>query len=568
MKSKMTKTTEESDYNENAGYHLEPFAFDDFFNSASIGAALPFGFESVGGGAAAAVPSGTTGVPYDYFQLNDISAAAGMHGLGDYTSYSMNQNYAYGIPTQEAPLMTSVSNQNAFVTPMVSAHIMPTYGNNQIHQTINDQQQQPQPKTVKRRRVSEHVSSLHSSQEGSDAISSLKCFHVHSSECYHISLDSHIRDGRSSFIFSRFKSAIPTLASKNVTCDAGQITSNAIYEFLLDGSDSELVFFCPRVGQKSYGSEKRFFSPSPFILLNGKYWFCNKNDCGDKSGDKHSSLKKLSASVATDPSGVVTKFLNGGVDSFIINRSDQSDDDEEDDDEGKYEAAVVFKNMFIGDLKKIRDTQKEALCLHDASLNSFFNCVDYTRTKKEFEFFLRLSVSEDNHEDKSEIGTHTPQDSYIGTFRSSLLSLISKPSKKKSTTRINRPNSGRSLREFAEYFQMEVIMNGDQVSIFNRLKSQTVSTKYASVSKQGDLIGTTATWDPFTIVLYENGVAVKERVSIPFGSVVRLEGPNGWKSDLFIIRCIDQKTSNIAEIDSSNILSHLQKVIYFKEVLF
>ncbi|KAM6340620.1 LOW QUALITY PROTEIN: recombining binding protein suppressor of hairless-like protein [Alca torda] len=96
----------------------------------------------------------------------------------------------------------------------------------------------------------------------------------------------------------------------------------------------------------------------------------------------------------------------------------------------------------------------------------------------------------------------------IGTFHSKLIKVISKPSQKK-----------QSLKN------TDLCIFGSKVSLFTRLRSQTVSTRYLSV-EGGAFIASARQWAAFTLHLADerctrSEFTLRERV-YPYGSVVQL----------------------------------------------
>ncbi|MCJ8729303.1 hypothetical protein PDJAM_G00104550 [Pangasius djambal] len=98
----------------------------------------------------------------------------------------------------------------------------------------------------------------------------------------------------------------------------------------------------------------------------------------------------------------------------------------------------------------------------------------------------------------------------IGSFQSGLIKVISKPSQK------------RQSMKNADL----CISSGSRVSLFNRLRSQTVSTRYLAV-EGGDFVASARQWTAFTVILVEDQQTDRSDYSvcesyICYGCVVQL----------------------------------------------
>ncbi|KAJ1923710.1 hypothetical protein IWQ60_005704 [Tieghemiomyces parasiticus] len=226
-----------------------------------------------------------------------------------------------------------------------------------------------------------------------------------------------------------------------------------------DDDEKRILIMTPKVAQKSYGSEKRFLCPPPTVLLLGKNWSLPSLPPG-----VNCSTKELLA--ATAPRLTVS----------IPN-------------ENPSPQTVAVE--WVGAGLKPNPTDPNA---------------DTTITGRNV--FKNLYINEADDKRKTvEVSVHvqTPQGETLGSFPSRSIKVISKPSKK---------------RQSIKNFEL-CIHHGSTISLFNRLRSQTVSTKYlgasnsiaaggpppdwsqpASAAPPGEntcFVARTNNWDPFII---------------------------------------------------------------------
>jgi hypothetical protein len=203
--------------------------------------------------------------------------------------------------------------------------------------------------------------------------------------------------------------------------------------------ERKIIIMSPKVGQKSYGTEKRFLCPHPQATLIGTSWFSqSKDDCPvspllpprvNISLSGEATVKDVHVSWTT----LDNKSLDDKINSQPITPDDKP-----------FLGNVAGKNLHISD--------------SDAK-------------RREVKALVTIKAPFTHHAGRHGWGpnkgtmTDISNDTVLGTFESKEIKVISKPSKKKSNSKS------------AEL----TIHHGTTIALFNRVKSQTSSTRYLSV---------------------------------------------------------------------------------------
>lgn len=138
-----------------------------------------------------------------------------------------------------------------------------------------------------------------------------------------------------------------------------------------------------------------------------------------------------------------------------------------------------------------------------------------------------------------------PLDIPLAEFVSSDVVLLSKPSKRTSRLKL----------------QSSFVYSGDSISLYNRINSQTVRTKYLTC-EQGQMTVQADTWTPFRIYTYTDSQMDQTSRPLLYGMpVVLSDTSTGFVSCPMVVRRLDGKTVDDGGPDS---ISQMQKIIFEK----
>ena len=252
--------------------------------------------------------------------------------------------------------------------------------------------------------------------------------------------------------------------------------------------ERRIVVMSPKVGQKSYGTEKRFLCPHPqATLIGGSWWQESRDACPNKAKMPPRVNIALEGEQPVKDAAVSWITVDGeSLDERINTQMLKAD-------ENPFIGNVAGKNLHISDTDAKRRDVKARVTVK-APLDHHAGPNGWGPSKG-----TRTDISNEE---------------VIGVFESKDIKIISKPSKKKANSK-----SGELL-----------IQHGSTIALFNRVKSQTTSTRYLSVTP-----------DP-TRILGTDGRPVAGAVApVPpnAGSVFRgfTANANNWES--FIIWLAD-----------------------------
>ncbi|KAG0201932.1 hypothetical protein BGX28_005397 [Mortierella sp. GBA30] len=204
------------------------------------------------------------------------------------------------------------------------------------------------------------------------------------------------------------------------------------------------------VAQKSYGSEKRFLCPPPIVHIHG-------------------DLDNPNSGLSSKPQVAMSVICESGESTTLGQRSTLEDDQ-----------SSTFRYLYVSGSAKAKSFQLKLQLYGRACLPNGFVSGDALQSQSQPQSQLQHL--------EGDILPSSEQPEPCAVFDSQPIAIISKPSKK--TAKARNVSS--------------CILAGSLVSLFNRINSQTVRTKYMSVMN-GSLCAKSSTWSAFTISIVANG---------------------------------------------------------------
>nr|CAD2183382.1 unnamed protein product [Meloidogyne enterolobii] len=255
-----------------------------------------------------------------------------------------------------------------------------------------------------------------------------------------------------------------------------QLTSAAMRDYLANPGRYECAMwiFHAKVAQKSYGNEKRFFCPPPCVYLLGEGW-----------RNRRKALDQIFKRIKEQNEKNSSDFLPNGdscheMFSEII-------------------STIGINQPTKCNRKAIMPSYSPSSGLYKWKTKALF----ISDTDKRKYFYLHTTFS------------HACGGIDIGTFSSQRIKVISKPSKKKQSMKSSD----------CKYL---CVSNGSKIALFNRLRSQTVSTRYLHV-ENGCFHASSTKWGAFHInsdnpqpFTTNNSNNNQTSTIITYGSVIQL----------------------------------------------
>ncbi|KAF9081629.1 hypothetical protein BGX23_000626 [Mortierella sp. AD031] len=264
------------------------------------------------------------------------------------------------------------------------------------------------------------------------------------------SIQAHV-SGRPGSLSPKLSSMSPSSASSDTQC--GTVLSRQVFESKDPSTRYQMTTISclhASVAQKSYGSEKRFLCPPPIVNIQAP---------NDGSNSALSSRPQVTMSVICE---------TGDNNSALGQRSTLEDD-----------RTGTFRYLYVTGTAKAKSFQLKLQVYDRACLPNGF-------------------VAATGADAEEGVVNVADLPAPYAVFDSSPIAIISKPSKK--TAKARNVSS--------------CILAGSLVSLFNRINSQTVRTKYMSV-QDGEFCAKNSTWSAFSITIVSNGPCGLGRIGSP-----------------------------------------------------
>ncbi|KAK5666601.1 hypothetical protein QVD99_006670 [Batrachochytrium dendrobatidis] len=291
----------------------------------------------------------------------------------------------------------------------------------------------------------------------------------------------------------------------------------------------------PRVVQKSYGKEKRFFCPQPIIYLIGAGWPKLIGDIKNKDGieqihphakasfvdnnhiswtsDARLTKNQFRYTAVSPTTSSNTKKVTKQRDAHNINHRDRTRSSSSsksieviDHDSDTDDSRTVLDGEFLSSRHGVKcnlemerrrvnllsKTSSYGRCA-TPSMQGPIHCMSaYTKGLYISDFDNRKSF----HLNFRIYGNVSKEE--VCRIRSKEIKVISKPSRNKSVAKSSE----------------NIICSGHYIALFNRVRSQTISTRYMSVSQDGSKLTSRHTpWDTFIIWLESDPVYIARKAN-------------------------------------------------------
>ncbi|KAI9249532.1 beta-trefoil DNA-binding domain-containing protein [Sporodiniella umbellata] len=210
-----------------------------------------------------------------------------------------------------------------------------------------------------------------------------------------------------------------------------------------------IMLLTSKVAQKSYGTEKRFLCPPPATVLKGNHWLVS-DAAITSTATTDQPLFQSPSSAPVAPKLTIQISGEAIQQSGTIEWQTSS-------------GTIVDTTLAATHPDTVGKCISKQLYINDAD-----------EKRKRVEVMAKVQLGNGLN---------------LGNFQSKSIKVISKPSKKRQSSK-----------------NMELcVHHGTTISLFNRIRSQTVSTKYLGVSTTSDsnngtcFVSRTGVWDPFVI---------------------------------------------------------------------
>ncbi|CAH8504521.1 unnamed protein product [Schistosoma turkestanicum] len=316
------------------------------------------------------------------------------------------------------------------------------------------------------------------------------------------------------------------------------LTRDMMRAYLVDRRDQVLIILHAKVAQKSYGTEKRFFCPPPCVYLRGEGWGLHSDQTS------HFESKLISSRENVDQTELMSYSTNN-VRTYSLQNNNNNNNNNSSSSLVTSTPGPLTSSPFTTEQSQVlafmgiggstTPVEMIQLNLDDGKDYSNAKTLFISDSDKRKYFMLTLKMFYKNGKD-------------LGQFYSRRIKVISKPSKKK-----------QSLKNTDL-----CIASGTKIALFNRLRSQTVSTRYLHV-EDSSFHASSSRWGSFTINLLADDQDEAEQFTVQdgyihYGHTVKLVcSETGMALPRLIVRKVDKTT---VLLDADDPVSQLHKCAF------